>query len=224
MPTALLIVFGFLVAVPVLDRLLALITVRRVAQRIAVTSETMSPPDVRVAGASFLAQLLAGRFREVLVAVPAFAAGGVAFLGLTARLTDVRAPLRELRAGGRLVAGRVSATTTIALSELDGRLPLGLTLTRHGGELRITGSVLRVPVSGVLGVTAEPRRICVTPRVLGVPSLLGFVIALPGLPAEMVIDSVRVAPSGLEVRLSGENVALGGKRTDLAGPAECLAS
>ncbi|HEX9031071.1 MAG TPA: DUF2993 domain-containing protein [Streptosporangiaceae bacterium] len=223
-----LLIFFVLLVVPAADRLLAVVAARHmarhVARRIAVTASAGIPLRVRIAGVSFLAQLVAGRFAEVRVTVPAFVAGGLDLLGLDARLTQVRAPLRRLLSGSALVAGRVTATTTIALSALDSRLPPGLTLARHGEELRITGPVLRTGVYGTLGITAGARQIFVTPRVLGFPSLVGFAIALPALPPELVIDSVAVTADGLAVTLHGDNVTLGGRQADVTGPAECLAT
>ncbi len=43
---------------------------------------------------------------------------------------------------------------------------------------------------------------------LGVPSLVGFVVALPGLPPELYIQALQVTDTGLEVTVSGDNVNL----------------
>jgi hypothetical protein len=68
--------------------------------------------------------------------------------------------------------------------------------------------MLLMPVTGTLAISADRQRISVVPKVLGVPSLMAFVIGLPGLPPELTIDSVQVTDAGLEITLRGENVNL----------------
>lgn len=226
MLAAVLIVLAAVAAsVATLDRLLAVVTVRRAARRIGASGNARSVPVVRIAGTPFLTQLISGRYRDVTVTLTAFTVGGADFSGLTARLTQVRAPLRALLAGGGLVAGQMTATATIPLSALSSRLPQGLRLRQKGGELRVSGSVLRMPVSGVLRIrVADPQRISVIPKVLGVPSLVGFVIGLPAMPPQLVIKSVRVTGDGLEVSLRGDNVTLAPGRDQASRLAGCLAT
>jgi hypothetical protein len=159
-------------------------------------------------GTPFLTQLATGVFREVVVSLDRFIIGGVEFRACTARLRRVRAPLRLLLAGRGLVAGQVSALTTIPFSALTSRLPPGLVVRRQGAELRVSGSMLLMPVTGTLAISADRQRISVVPKVLGVPSLMAFVIGLPGLPPELTIDSLQVTDAGVEIMLRGENVNL----------------
>ncbi|HUZ52921.1 MAG TPA: DUF2993 domain-containing protein [Streptosporangiaceae bacterium] len=200
---------GVAVALAGVDRLLALVAVRRVARHLTTLLSATSAPVVRIAGAPFLTQLLSGVYRQVDVTVAAFRAGGMEFRGLTARLSRVRAPLRLLLAGRGLVAGEVSAMATIPLSAIGDRLPPGLIVRRQGTELAVSGLVLLMPVSGTLAIRADRQRISVVPKVLGVPSLVGFVIALPGLPARLTIDTLDVTDAGLEITMRGENIDLG---------------
>ncbi len=190
------------------DRMLAWLAVRLAGRLVARAAGLAPAPLVRIVGVPFLTQLVAGRLRDVRVTVAPFTAGSVEISGLDVRLMGVRARPARRGAGGSLVAGRATGTMTIALSALECKLPEGITLTCRDGELRIAGSVLRMPVSGTLGILARPRRVYVTPRVLGVPSLVGFALAVPVLPPEMVIGSVLVTDSGLQVRTHGENVSL----------------
>jgi len=206
---AVIVVIVVVVIVVVADRLLARAAEGQVARRIAAASRAAAAPAVRIGGASFLTQLAAGRYREVDVTLGAFSIGGVEFAGLAARLSEVQAPLGRLRAGGGVLAGRVSGTATIPLAALASKLPPGLALRRQGSDLAVVGSTLPMPVSGVLRVTAGSQQISVTPMVLGIPSLVGFVIAMPSMPAELTIESVLVGDAGLEVALSGDNVLLG---------------
>jgi len=196
------------------DRLAAAAVMRRIAGRIGAASGAADPPEVRIAGAVFLTQLLAGCYREVRVTLAAFTAGGIEFDRLTARLTQVRMPLGRPGAESGVVAGQMTATAVIPLSVLGSRLPPGLALRYEGGELVIVSSVLPMPVSGVLRVSADAQVISLTPRVLGIPSLVGFAIALPAMPPELAIESVGISAAGLEVSVRGDNVHL----ADLADP------
>jgi hypothetical protein len=206
---ALLAIAGVAVALAGADRLLALIAVRRVARHLTARLGATSAPAVRIAGAPFLTQVLSGVYRQVEVTLAAFRAGGTEFRGLTAYLSLVRAPLRDLLAGRGPVAGDVRVTATIPLSAIGGRLPPGLVLRRQGTELAVSGFVLLMPVSGTLTIRADRQRICVVPKVLGVPSLVGFVITLPGLPPRLTIDTLDVTDAGLQITMRGENVDLG---------------
>ena len=167
-----------------------------------------STATVRIVGVPFLTQVAAGVYREVDVTLECFTAGGIEFRAAAVRLRQVRAPLRLLLAGRGLVAGQVSALATIPFSALTSRLPPGLVVRRQGAELRVSGSMLLMPVTGTLAISADRQRISVVPKVLGVPSLMAFVIGLPGLPPELTIDSVQVTDAGLEITLRGENVNL----------------
>ena len=202
---------GVAVALVGADRLLALVAVRRVARHLTDRLGATSAPVVRIAGAPFLTQLLSGVYRQIDLAAGPCQTGGMELLGLTASLSRVRAPLRLLTTdGGRgVVAGQVRAVATFPLSAVGDRLPPGLILRRQGAELAVSGFVLLMPVSGTLAIRADRQRICVVPKVLGVPSLVGFVIALPGLPSRLTIDTLDVTDAGLEVTMRGEDVDLG---------------
>lgn len=162
-------------------------------------------PDVRIGG-SFLIQLIGGRYREVRLRAAAFTAGGVEFGGLDASLTNVRAPLRGLLAGRGLVASEIKATVAIPFSALSQRLPPGFAFRRRGRELAIHGSALMVPVTGTVEISADLRRISVNPRVAGIPSLIGFRIDLPAMPAAVEVTSISVGETALTVTMAGRDV------------------
>jgi LmeA-like phospholipid-binding len=204
-------VAAVMVAVIAGDRGLAALVERQVARRLAVVGNASSAPVVRVAGAPFVTQLFGGRYREVDITLAGFTAGGLEFAGLTARLTRVRAPLAALLSGGSLVASEMTATAIVPLYALARRLPEGLTLQQRGSDLRISGLVLRMPVSGILAIKAEPRQISLIPKVVGVPALVGFVIGVPAMPPELTIRSVRVTKAGLEVIAAGGDVRIAGR-------------
>ena len=199
---------GLAVALAGTDRLLAVVVSRGAARRLGAVLGSGSGAAVRITSAPFLTQLAAGVYREIEVTAAAFTAGGIEFRGLSARLSQVHAPARRLLGRRGLVAGRVTAIMTMPLSVIADRLPRGLELRRQGADLAISGWALLMPVSGTLAVTADGQRISVVPRVLGVPSLVGFAVALPGLPPELYIQTLQVTDTGLEVTVSGDNVNL----------------
>jgi len=200
------------VVVAVADRLLAAGAMRRIARRIQLESRANATPTVRIWGMPFLPQLLAGRYSDVEVMLGACTVGGVEFSRLTARLSQVRAPLRQLLAGDGVTAAGLAATAMIPLSVLGRRLPPGLTLRLDGDNLYISGTILRVPVMGTLGIKADPEKISFTPKVTGIPAPVGFVLGLPAMPQDLKITSVQVTSTGLEVTVTGADVRFGGDR------------
>jgi hypothetical protein len=204
----LLIVAAVAAATAGLDRLLAAIAVRRVAGYVAALTGPGYPVAVRFAGAAFLPQLLVGVYREIEVTLAACTAGGIELHALTARLSLVRAPVRLLLRGRGLVAGQVRGQATIPFSFIASRLPPGLTVQKHGEQVTVLSTVVRLPVVGTLAIRSDGRRISVVPSVLGVTSLVGFVLSVPGLPRELTIDTVAVTDVGLEISMSGDEVKL----------------
>jgi hypothetical protein len=219
-PSAMLTASALIVAaVVVADRASAAIARNRVARLIANAWRATSVPDLRIGGGPFLLQLLGGVYRRVRLTWPAFTAAGMDFRGLDATLTGVRAPVTRLMTGGGLVVGEIAATFAIPFATLDDRLPPGFALRRHRQELQIHGSVLAVPVSGIVEINASKRQIVVTPRVAGLPSLVGFRVELPAMPQEVTIISVTVTDTALAVGVAGREVRLaaraaGGATTD----------
>jgi hypothetical protein len=197
-----------LAAIIAADRLLAAAAVRRIVRGVALSSQASAVPLIRIAGPVFLTQLLAGVYREVEVTLGTCTLGGVDFVGLSAQLMQVRAPIRQLLAGQPMTAGQLTATGTIPYSVLSSRLPPGLTVRPRGEDLRISGTILGVPGLGIVGVSADGEKICITPKLVGLPSLVGFVIELPAMPPHVRITSVRVTGGGLEVAVHGAGVPL----------------
>jgi DUF2993 family protein len=190
------------------DRLLAAVAIRRIARGVALASHARVAPQVRIGGPVFLTQLLAGVYREVEVMLGACTLGGVDFAELSVQLTRVRAPVRQLLAGHPATAGQLTATGMIPYSVLSDRLPPGLTIRPRGGDLRISGTILGVPALGIVSVSAETEKIRITPKLAGLPSLVGFVIELPAMPPQVRIASVRVTEGGLEVACRGADLPL----------------
>jgi hypothetical protein len=197
-----------LAALAGLDRVAAVAAARAVAARIALAADARTAPGVRISGVAFLPRLLTGRYRRIDVALGACTLGGVGLSWLTARLGEVRAPLPRLRAGDGVRAGELTATAMVPLAALTGRLPAGLALRLDGGDVRISGTIRRVPVAGTLGIKADTQKITFTPKVAGVSAPFGFALGLPELWPELAITGVRVTGEGLEVVLRGTDVRL----------------
>jgi hypothetical protein len=218
--TTLVAIALIVVAVVFADRASATIMRKRVARLIASAWRTTTAPELRIGGGPFLIQLIGGVYRRVRLTWPAFTAGGMDFRGLDATLRDVRAPVARLLAGDGLVAGEISATFAIPFATLNGRLPPGFALRRHRQELQIHGTMLAVPVSGVVEINAERRQIVVTPRIAGVPSLVGFRIEFPAMPQEVTIISVIVTDTALAVGVAGREVSIAARAGDRATTGE----
>jgi LmeA-like phospholipid-binding len=200
------------------DRLLASVVGRGVARRAERTFGAGSGLVVRITSVPFLTQLASGVYREVELTAPACAIGSLEVHGLRVRLSGVRASVRQLLAAKGpvpthlaapgLLATHVAASATIPFSVLTALLPPGLVLRRSGADIGVSGWIGLMPVVGTLAVAASAQRISVVPKVLGVKGLVGFVITLPGLPPQLVINALQVTDEGLEVTLTGDDVIL----------------
>lgn len=200
------------------DRLLASVVGRGVARRAERTFGAGSGLVVRITSVPFLTQLASGVYREVELTAPACAIGSLEVHGLRVRLSGVRASVRQLLAAKGpvpthlaapgLLATHVAASATIPFSVLTARLPPGLVLRRSGADIGVSGWIGLMPVVGTLAVAASAQRISVVPKVLGVKGVVGFVITLPGLPPQLVINALQVTDQGLEVTLTGDDVIL----------------
>lgn len=194
-----------------LDRATAAVFRRRLADVIRRSTRAASRPAVKLARAPFLPQFLTGRIGGVDVRLAEFTVGGLEFRGARASLRQVRLSRRP-RAPGRpraaVRAGHAAATAIIGYSAIAARLPPGLRVRPGAGDLRLTGTIMRLPVAGTISVRIEREQIMFTPKVIGVPSLVGFAIRLPGLPTGVELTSARVTEDGLEVTARGARVVL----------------
>ena len=204
-------VAGVVAALTLADAVTARIVRHRVARLIAAAWRTTSPPEVRVTG-PFLVQLVSGVYRKVRLTVPGFTAAGMDLTDLVASLSSVRAPISRLLAGDGVVVTELSASFAIPLAALNKRLPPGVALRWRRGELQIYSPLIAMPVAGTVAIDTDRRHISVTPRVAGVPSLVGVRVDLPTLPQEVTITSITVAQAALTVSVAGHNVRLAGAK------------
>jgi hypothetical protein len=214
----LLIIFAVLLTLAallaVLDRILATAVASQISGRFAIAHDLRARPSVRVLGFPFLTQLAVGEYREIVMALGSLTAGGVELSELDARLTGVHASLVTILWPGRadITAENASATALVPFTVLSQRLPPGLMLSQVGPDIRISSTVLGVPVPGTLAVSVSAAGLTITPRFTGLPPLVGFLIPLGGLPLPLSVNSVSVTEQGLRLSASGRNIRLAAAR------------
>lgn len=218
MATLLITILVLLAVLAVLDRALAAAIAVRISERLAVANDLQARPSVHVLGFPFLTQLASGDYHEISVTLGNVAVGGVELAEVDARFTGVHASLRKILRPGRcdITAERASATALVPFTVLSQRLPPGLTLGQAGSQLRIISTVLGVPVPGTLALRVSADGITITPRLSGVPALVGFVIPLRALPLRLAVTAVSVTEQGLRVSAAGRNVRLAAARAAAA--------
>jgi hypothetical protein len=205
------------------DRLAEEVAENRLADE--AQAELGSRPDVEIAGFPFLTQLAARRFGRVEVTAPAVSKQGV-------EVADVRLVFRGVNVTS-LSQARVDTavgTGVVSLATMQQEAAdAGIKLSRADGSIRAAGEVhvfgRDVDVSAVGSVSTADNTIVFTPEKFsaeGVPPRIADAIAkqigsawnvrvpVEGLPAGVRVDSVRVVDEGLEVRLSGQNLIVGG--------------
>lgn len=210
------------------DRVAAAVAASKVSDRVAASYQLPAKPAVTIQGFPFLTQVLAGDYRQIDVSVPRVAVGSIQLTQLHAQLSGVHAPLGALLRGGMstVTADRASGSAVIPYGDLGGFLPHGLTLSRAGRDLRLSGSVrvlgLRVPLSATATPSMTGAGIKVTPGTVRVPGGLslpagavagrlgGVVIPLTDLPLHLQVGSVAVTSSGLLAGASARNVEFTG--------------
>ncbi len=214
--TLLITILVLIALLAVLDRALAAAIAAQIGARLAIANDLPARPSVRVLGFPFLTQLAFGDYHEVWVMLGSVSAGGVELSEIDVRFTGVHASLRKILwpGGSAITAEHASATALVPLAVLSQRLPPGLTLSLAGSQLRIISTVLGVPVPGTLALSVSADGITITPRLSGVPALVGFVIPLRALPLRLAVTAVSVTEQGLRVSAAGQNVRLAAARTD----------
>ncbi len=218
MATLLITILVLIALLAVLDRALAAAIAVRIGERVAVANDLRARPSVQMLGFPFLTQLASGDYREVSVTLGSVTAGGVELAELDARFTGVHAPLRKILwpGGADITAERARATALVPFPVLSRRLPPGLMIGQAGSQLRVISTVLGVPVPGTLALSVSADGITITPRLSGMPALVGFVIPLRALPLRLAVTAVSVTDQGLRVSAAGRNVRLAAGRTEKA--------
>ena len=198
-----------------------------VEDRLADEAETElgTRPEVEIAGFPFLTQLVTRRLGEVQVNAATVAEGGV-------EVQNVRLLFKGVDIESRTQARIETATGTgvVSFATLQqAAAQSGVKLGRAGDRIRATGTVevfgRDVDVSAVGSLSVTDNTLVFAPKEFtaeGVPEQVTDAIAgevgstwnirlrVGGLPAGVRLDGVRLVDEGVEVRLSGANLLLGG--------------
>jgi hypothetical protein len=209
------------------DRVAAAVAENKISDRVAASYQLPAKPGVTIQGFPFLTQVLTGDYRQIDVSAGRVSVGRISLTQLHAQLDGVHAPLSQLLRGGMsaVTADRAAGSAVIPYPELAGWLPHGITLSRAGQDVRVSGSVhvlgVRVPVSGTAvpsvtgsGIRVSPRSFTVAHRatlpVGAVASRFGMVIPLTSLPLHLRVGSVAVTGTGLRAGASARDVQFTG--------------
>ncbi len=225
----LLIVLVVLAALLVVaDRVGVVVAQNRLASQIQQQLDLDRKPDVSIRGIPFLTQAISGTYKDIRVQLPDVDAGDVQDVAIDARLQGAHVSLSDALGGSvnQIPVDRISGTLLIPYDELAQASGIsGLTITREGDSLRLTGSVQvlgrsieveavgRVEVTdGRIAINAEQAKVAgiqVPQAVLDQAArLLSFRVQPRNLPLNLRITAVRLADNGLLVDAVSDDVVL----------------
>ena len=220
--------FALLVLLITVDRVAVTVAENKISDRVAASYGLPAKPAVTIRGFPFLTQVLTGDYREVDVTAGQVPVGRITLTQLKARLHGVHATVSQLLHGGgvsTVTADQAAGSAVIPFSELSRWLPHGVTLSRAGPDVRVSGSVhvlgLRIPLSGTAAPSVTGGGIRVTPKDFSIPSGItvpvssvagqfGLLIPLTNLPLHLRVGSVAVISAGLRAGASARNVQFAG--------------
>ncbi|GGZ09427.1 DUF2993 domain-containing protein [Streptomyces nitrosporeus] len=184
--------------------------------------------EVSIKGFPFLTQVAGSELGQVDVEVSDIEASAA---GRTIRISEIRARLHEVVLGAgytSATASRATGTAVVSYADLTAVADEGVTVAYGGnGKVKVTGSV-EIPVLGktvsrsVLSTVALTGGDTVEVRADEVPgegipgledlvrSKTDFERKVGGLPEGLRLERIEVAPGGLEISVSGTDIALAG--------------
>jgi hypothetical protein len=225
----LLIVLVVLAALLVVaDRVSVVVAQSVLAGQIEQQLDLDRKPDVSIRGIPFLTQAVGGTYKDIRVQLPDVDAGDVQDVAVDARLQGARVPLSDAVGGNvdQIPVDRISGTLGIPYDQLARASGIsGLTITRNGDALRLSGSVRvlgrTVDAEAVGRVEVDSGRIAINAEraeVAGVPvpeavlaeaaRLLSFRVQPRNLPLDLRITAVRIGDTGLLVDAVSDDVVL----------------
>jgi hypothetical protein len=225
----LLIVLVVLAALLVVaDRVGVVVAQNALAGQIQQQLDLDRKPDVSIRGIPFLTQAIGGTYKDIRVELPDVDAGDVQNIAIDARLQGTHVPLSDAVRGNadQIPVDRINGTILIPYDELAKASGIpGLTITREGDSLRLTGSVSvlgrTVRAEAVGRVEVNDGRIAINAeraKVAGIPvpqavldeaaRLLSFRVQPRNLPLNLRITAVRLADTGLLVDAVSDDVVL----------------
>jgi len=210
------------------DRVGVVVAQNRLASEIQQQLDLDAKPDVSIRGIPFLTQAIRGTYKDIRVQLPDVDAGDVQDLSVNARLQGAHVSLSDALGGNvdRIPVDQISGTLLIPYDQLARASGIsGLTITREGDSLRLTGSVqvLGRPVKAeaVGRVEVNDGRIAINAEqatVAGIPvpeavldeaaRLLSFRVQPQNLPLNLRITAVHLTDTGLLVDAVSDDVVL----------------
>jgi len=210
------------------DRIGVVVAQNRLASELQQQLDLDAKPDVSIRGIPFLTQAIRGTYKDIRVQLPDVDAGDVQDLSVNARLQGAHVSLSDALGGNvdRIPVDQISGTLLIPYDQLARASGIsGLTITREGDSLRLTGSVQvlgrsikaeavgRVEVNdGRIAINAEQAKVAGIPVPQAVldqaARLLSFRVQPRNLPLNLRITAVRLADGGLLVDAVSDDVVL----------------
>ncbi|MFI2228033.1 DUF2993 domain-containing protein [Streptomyces fradiae] len=210
----------------VVDRLAVAAAESEAADRIRAGQGLAGTPDVSIRGFPFLTQVLGEELDQVDVAMTGVEATAG---GRTVRVGELEARLRGVRLENgysRAVAASATGTARISYEELSKASDKDVALGYGGdGKLKVTGSVevlgrtlTRSVLSTVSVVDGDTLRVRADEvpgeGIPGIEELVrqrtDFDREVKGFPAGLGIERVEATPDGLQITVTGRNLALAG--------------
>jgi DUF2993 family protein len=210
------------------DRIGVVVAQNRMASEIQQQLDLDAKPDVSIRGIPFLTQAIRGTYKDIRVQLPDVDAGDVQDLSVNARLQGAHVSLSDALGGNvdRIPVDQISGTLLIPYDQLARASGIsGLTITREGDSLRLTGSVQvlgrsikaeavgRVEVNdGRIAINAEQAKVAGIPVPTAVldeaARLLSFRVQPQNLPLNLRITAVHLTDTGLLVDAVSDDVVL----------------
>jgi len=210
------------------DRVGVAVAQNRLASEIQQQLDLDAKPGVSIRGIPFLTQAIRGTYKDIRMQLPDVDAGDVRDLAVDARLQGAHVSLSDALGGNvdRIPVDQISGTLLIPYDQLARASGIsGLTITREGDSLRLTGSVQvlgrsikaeavgRVEVNdGRIAINAEQAKVAGIPVPTAVldeaARLLSFRVQPQNLPLNLRITAVHLTDTGLLVDAVSDDVVL----------------
>lgn len=209
------------------DRIAVHVAENKAADRIRSSENLSASPDVDIKGFPFLTQVLDKKLGRVDVTLKGVEANAS---GRQMRITEVRAELHDVTVSSSFssaVAARASGSAHISYADLTKASDSGAKVAYAGnGKVKVTGSVAILGRTVSRSVTSSvtmvgTNRIKVHADTVpgeGIPGLEGLVrgqtdfeSAIGGLPSGLKLSELRATSDGVDIGVTGTNVALTGQ-------------
>ena len=205
--TALVVLVVLLVAA---DRVTVHFVERSVADRMREDGRLEVNPDVDIRGFPFLTQALRGSYDHTDVHVAELTRNGVTVSRLDVTINGAKLPLSKVGSTTDVPVESLHATAVVTYYELAHSSGLAnLTVSPHGDQVAVTGTVAGAKVTAISTVTLKGDRILVTAKTLStggvkvpVRGVLDFSVRIPTLPFGLHLDSATARPDGVHLTAS----------------------